>query len=389
MQVPGSGIRRTGMRTVDKAVRWGVWGVGAVAQDVLSDFRLAGGAVVHAVASRRGERARVFASRHGVARWYEGLDALLNDGGVDAVYVATPNDCHAADCLAVIGAGKGVLCEKPFAVNLRQAEAIAAAARERKVFCMEGMWTRFIPAVVEAKRWIDSGAIGAVRMMQGNFAYPAAVAAGSRLFDLEAAGGVLLDRGVYLISLAQHLLGAPETVRGSARLGATGVDEQSAYQLGYASGALADLAASLHVRGTNEVAIYGETGRIRLCDPFYRAHRIVLESYARAQAGASAGERAEAGGAGRLLGAVRDSPGLKLLRRRLEPMMHLLRPGRVRSMPFAGNGYQFEILEASRCVREQRAESAVMPLKDSLAVMRTMDELRAQWGLVYPQDGLN
>ncbi|MGD0797001.1 MAG: Gfo/Idh/MocA family oxidoreductase [Acidobacteriaceae bacterium] len=371
---------------MDRAVRWGVWGTGAVANHVVSDFGLADGAVVQAVASRRGERAQDFASRHGVARWYEGLGPLLDDAEVEAVYIASPNHRHFDDCLAAIGAGKGVLCEKPFALNLRQAQEIANTARQRQVFCMEGMWTRFIPAVVEAKRWIDSGAIGAVRLVQGNFAYPAAASPESRLFDRECGGGALLDRGVYLISLTQQILGAPETIRGSAWMGVTGVDEQSVYQLGYANGALADLAASLHVRGTNEVVIYGENGRLRLCDPFYRAHRLRLQSYSRPQADGAEQNQAKADGLRSLAGAVRDSPGLKSLRRRLDPVLSLLQRGRARSFPFAGNGYQFELLEASRCIREKRTESEVMPLEDSLGVMRTMDALRAEWGLVYPQD---
>jgi predicted dehydrogenase len=371
---------------VNNAVRWGIWGTGAVASHVAGDFRLADGALLQAVASRTVERAKEFASRHGVARWYEGLDALLHDAEVDVVYVASPNHRHFEDCLAAIGAGKGVLCEKPFALNLRQAEEMVEAARQRGVFCMEGMWTRFIPAVVETRRYIDSGAIGAIRLVQGNFAYPAAASAGSRLFRLEDGGGALLDRGVYLISLVQQLLGSPRTVRGSACLGGSGVDEQSAYQLEYGSGALADLAASLLVRGTNELAVYGEKGSVRLCDPFYRAHRIELQAYERPATEGTEGVRANPTGARKALGAVRDAPGLKSLRRRLDPMMSLLGRGRVRLFPFGGDGYQFEIQEASRCIREGRTESAAMPLEDTLAVMRTMDALRVQWGLVYPQD---
>jgi predicted dehydrogenase len=371
---------------VDKPVRWGIWGTGAIAHQVVSDFRFADGATVQAVASRRGERARELGSRHGVGRWYEGLETLIQDEEIDIVYVASPNHCHFDDCLAAIRAGKGVMCEKPFALNFRQAQEMVEEARRRKIFCMEGMWTRFIPAVVEAKRTIDSGAIGAIRLVQGNFAYPAAASPGNRLFELEYGGGALLDRGVYLISLAQQLLGRPQTVCGSAALGPTGVDEQSAYQLTYAGGAVADFASSLEVRGTNEVMIYGERGSVRLCDPFYRAHRLELQSYERPSPKGIDGPPANPTGLRKLLRNVRDAPGLKSVRRRLDPMLNLLRRGGVRSIPFTGNGYQFELIEASRCVREGRTESAVMPLDDTLEVMQTMDALRAEWGLVYPQD---
>jgi predicted dehydrogenase len=165
-------------------------------------------------------------------------------------------------------------------------------------------------------------------------------------------------------------------------MGATRVDEQSAYQFGYAGGALADLAASLHVHGSNEVTIYGEKGSLRLCEPFYRAHRLEMNSYA--QPAASAGEDVSAPPMGLRKALV--GPGMKALRRRLSGLEGLMRGGQVKAFPFPGNGYQFELLEASRCVRDGLSESNIMPLDDSVAVMRTMDALRAQWGMVYPQE---
>src|ERR1035438_8086609 len=110
-------------------VGWGIWGTGAIAHLVASDFQLAKGALLQAVASRTEERAKEFALEHGAARWYKGLDALLQDTEVDVVYVATPNHRHLEDCLACIHAGKPVLCEKPFALNLAQAQLIENAAR--------------------------------------------------------------------------------------------------------------------------------------------------------------------------------------------------------------------------------------------------------------------
>jgi predicted dehydrogenase len=364
---------------VNKLIRWGIWGTGSIAHLVASDFRLVDGAVLHAVASRTPERAQRFAAGHQVPRCYGTLEALLNDAEVDVVYIATPNYRHVDDCLASIRAGKAVLCEKPFALNLSQAHQIAEAARHHKVFCMEAMWTRFIPAVQEAKRCIDGGAIGSIRMLQGNFAYPVPAGSEARFFDVDLGGGALLDRGVYLISLAQQLLGVPQSIRGTACLGATGVDEQSAYQLVYAQGSLADLAASLRVRGSNELIIFGERGIVRLCEPFYRAHRLVLQSSAYPRAAAPEGAP-RSGGVRKIIGTVRDAPTTKSLWRRLSPLRDLLHR-RVRTFPFPGNGYQFELLHVGHCLREQRTESPIMPLADSLEVMRTMDALRSQMGV--------
>jgi predicted dehydrogenase len=200
-------------------------------------------------------------------------------------------------------------------------------------------------------------------------------------------GGALLDLGVYLISLAQYLLGVPDSIRGTTELGATGVDEQSSYQLAFAGGALANLAASLLVRGTNDFLIFGERGSLRLCEPFFCAHRYVVKSYARQEI-AQRGSTRTQGGVRKLVQRLRNEPNLKSLRRRLSPLLDALRRGRVRSFPFAGNGYQFELVEVNRCLLEKRVESEIMPLSDSLEVMRTMDALRSQWGLAYPQECL-
>ena len=367
------------------AIRWGIWGTGAIAHLVASDFRLADGAVLHTVASRTEERAKQFASEHGIEKWYEGLDSLLNDREVDVVYVATPNHRHLEDCLACIHAGKAMLCEKPLALNLAQAQLIANAARLHKVFCMEAMWTRFIPAVQEAKRSIDAGKIGPVRLIQGNFAYPAQRRRDRRLFDFEMGGGALLDRGIYLISLAQHLLGVPDSIRGTTVLGATGVDEQSCYQLTFAGGALADLASSLLVRGTNEIVISGDGGLVRLSEPFFCAHRVEVQSYANRDT-VERDVTQSLGDVRRHIRRLRNEPTVKSLRRRLSPLLDALRRRCVRSFPFAGNGYQFELMEVNRCLREELTESAMMPVNDSLEVMRTMDALRSQWGLTYPQE---
>jgi predicted dehydrogenase len=357
---------------VEKLIRWGIWGTGAIAHSAADDLRLVSGTRLHGVASRRVERARSFAAQHGIARFYPGLQALLDDPEIDVVYVASPNHCHLDDSLSCIQAGKALLCEKPFALDLQQAQRIVDAARQRKVFCMEAMWTRFIPAVIEAKRCIDAGMIGSIRLIQGNFSYPVTAGAEARFFDRELGGGAMLDRGVYLISLAQHMLGRPQSISGTACLGPTGVDEQSGYQLIYAGGALADLAASLRVRGTNEVWIFGDGGSLRLCEPFYRAHRLLLKFYAKQQAVLSEDSRSNSGG-------VRNSPTVKSLLRRFSPLREFVSRGKVRSFPFVGNGYQFQFAEVNRCLREQRYESAIMPLDDSLEVMRTMDALRSQW----------
>lgn len=371
---------------MEKIVRWGFWGAGAVAELVAQDFRLAHQAVLRAVAARKIERAREFATRHGISRACGDLDDLLSDPDIDAVYVSTPHHCHMQDALACIRAGKAVLCEKPFSLNLAEAQRITSAARQHRVFCMEGMWTRFIPAVCETKKRLAAGAIGATRLIQGNFAYPAPRGPGSRFFNLETGGGALLDRGVYLISLAQYLLGPPESQKGTACIENTGVDGQCAFELAFDGGkTLASFAASLNTRGTNEVHIWGERGSLRLCEPFYRAHRLVTKAHDPA-ADTTQSMAIESRAPKSLVQRARSSPQTQMLRRKLSALENLMRSGRASTYAFPGNGYQFEIDEVGGCLREGRLESATMPLNDSLDVMRIMDSLRYQWGLVYPQE---
>ena len=369
---------------MERIVKWGIWGTGAIAHAVADDFHLVNGAMLYAVASRTAQHAEQFASEHSIAIWHEGLAYLLMDAEIDVIYIATPNHRHLDDCLACIRAGKAVLCEKPLALNMEQALLIADAARLHKVFCMEAMWTRFIPAVRDVKRRIESGEIGPPRLIQGNFAYTTARGSDNRLFDIAKGGGALLDRGVYLISLAQYLLGTPKQISGTTVLGATGVDEQSAYQLVFTS-ALADLMASLLVRGTNDFLVSGETGSFRICEPFFCADRYDVRAYAPQETGR--GKATQGQGRSRtILQRFRQNPTLKLLRRRLSPVAELLQRKHTRRLPFPGNGYQYELMEVNRCLQEKRTESSVMPLSDSLEVMRVLDTLRSQWGLVYPQE---
>jgi predicted dehydrogenase len=364
-------------------VGWGIWGAGAIAHEVASDFPLVAGARLQAVASRTLESAQQFAERHGVPRSAAGLSSLLSDPSIDVIYIATPHTLHAQDALACIQAGKAVLCEKPFTVNAAQAERVVSAARARAVFCMEAMWTRFIPAVVAMRDQVLSGSLGTVHLIQGNFAYPAAFDPNGRLFDRALAGGALLDRGVYLVSMCEHLLGAPLSVQGSAVLGSSGVDESSSYQLVHGDGSLANLSASLRVQGSNDFQIFGERGSLRLIEPFYRSHRLEVSAVG---ATLSLSKHATPQGlSSRLKDALRGSASLKGLRRRAH-WLERLKPKSGISLPFPGNGYQFEIAEVTRCLQQGLLESPTMPLDESINVMRTMDTLRRQWGLVYPQE---
>ncbi|NBC19308.1 MAG: Gfo/Idh/MocA family oxidoreductase [Bacteroidetes bacterium] len=321
-------------------IRWGILGTGGIARKFAADLQLLPDATLHAVGSRAEERANTFGDRFDVPQRYGAYADLAADPDVDIVYVATPHPSHHADARVCLAAGKAVLCEKPFTLNADEAADLIALARERGLFLMEAMWTRFLPVFGDVQRLLDAHAIGEVQLVQGDICAHRAFDAGHRLFNPELGGGALLDLGVYPISLASQVLGPPDAVTSSAVLGATGVDEQSAYVLRYDSGAMAVLAASFRTNGPREIVISGTGGRIRIHARWWCATTITIE---------------------------RDGQDAETIAR-----------------PYEGHGYQFEAAHAMDCLRAGRAESPVMPLGETLQIMQTLDRLRAPWGLVYP-----
>ncbi|MDQ3250366.1 MAG: Gfo/Idh/MocA family oxidoreductase, partial [Chloroflexota bacterium] len=244
--------------------------------------------------------------------------------------------------LLCLHGGKAVLCEKPLTINAAEAQEIIQAARRHKLFLMEAMWTRFTPIVQEAHRLIREGAIGPLRMISADFGYRTSFREESRTFDPALGGGALLDVGIYPLSLASMLLGTPDRIAGLAELGKTGVDEQSAFILGYAGGQLAVLATAVRTSTPHDAVIMGETGMIRIHPPFWIPQKMTLT--------------------------VAGKPAQEI------------------EMPYTANGYNYEAAEVANCVRAGKLESDIMPLDESLSIMQTMDAIRAQWGLRYPME---
>jgi predicted dehydrogenase len=323
-------------------IRWGILGTGRIAGVFAEGLRSAEGAELVAVGSRTSAAAEAFAQRFGAARSHGSYAALAEDAEVDAIYVATPHTLHKENTLLCLAAGKPVLCEKPFAINADEAVQMIAAARERRVFLMEAMWTRFLPHIARVRELIAAGAIGELRLLKADFCFRTGFNPGGRLFDPALGGGGLLDVGIYPVSLASLLLGTPSQVAALAELGATGVDEQSAVLLSHPGGQLAVLTCAIRTSSPNGATILGTDGHIRIEPEWWRPTRVIL---------ARAGQ-----------------------------------PEETIDVPAAGNGYNYEAEEVGRCVRAGKIESDVMPLDETLAIMRTLDQVRAQWGLRYPSE---
>jgi len=371
------------------AVRWGILGPGRIARLFVPDVRLVAGHEVVAVGSSSAERASSFARELGIPRSYPSYQQLVDDAAVDVVYVATPHALHRRHCLQALGAGKAVLCEKPMTLSAAAAVELTNAAREHGRFLMEGMWTRCFPAMTTLERWIADDAIGRVNSLQASFGFRATAKPEDRLFARELGGGALLDLGVYAVSLASLLFGEPTESAAVAQIGPTGVDETTSLSLRFETGAIATLACSLTTELPDEAVVSGERGTIRIGRPFWRPHELTLErstgghrdTSLRSRLSARARALSQRTAARSALGA-RLTPALRRLGRRLL----VARPASRVRFPARGHGFSHEIEEVGRCLEAGRLESAVMPLDETVAILRTLDRVRAQIGLTYPEE---
>jgi predicted dehydrogenase len=321
-------------------VRWAILGPGRVAGIFAADIRALPGAELVAVASRTDDSARAFAAEHRVPRAHGSWARLADDPEVDAVYVSTPHAAHHAAAALMLDAGKAVLCEKPMTLDAEQAADLACRAAQRRVFLMEGMWTRCLPAVRRMAELIAAGAIGEPRLLTADFGIQAPPDPRNRLWIPDLGGGALLDVGVYLASLARLVLGPPTAVTASATLTPDGVDATTTFTLSHASGAQAALACSIVTDSPRGAAISGTEGRILFPRRFYAAASFELWQ------------------------------GETMVKR-----VHA---------PYIGHGLAHEAAEVIRCLHSGLTESPLVPLAETVGVLRTLDQVRALIGVNYP-----
>lgn len=322
-------------------LRWGIMGTGNIAAQFARALAELPDHALAAVGSRSLEKARAFSDAFGAtATAHPSYEALAQDAGVDVIYIATPHPQHAPNALTCLLCGKPALVEKPFTLNADEAKDIVLTAREKGLFVMEAMWTRFFPLMERLRAMVADGAIGEPRMIHADFGYRSDKGPEHRHLNPALGGGALLDVGCYPLSFASMLLGHPDRVTGMAHVGPTGVDEQAAIVLHHPGGRLACLSTAVTTLTPREAVVMGTEGQLRIHSPWFHP-RVMTWS----------------------------------------------RPGvadEVIEVPFEGNGYRYEAEEVARCLRAGRTESAVMPLDESVALMRTMDTLRKSWKVRYP-----
>jgi len=321
-----------------RSIRWGICGTGRIANDFATALALVDDADLVAVASHDAHRAERFAREHAVARHYVGYELLAADHNVDVVYVATTQNRHVDDTLLFLGAGKHVLCEKPFALNLADARRMIDAAAISGSFLMEALWSRFLPSYVRLKELLDDGTIGDVLHIDANFGFrvPDNDIEGHRLFDPARGGGALFDLGVYPVNLAHFVLGSPCSVVANGRLMTNGLDEHANLQLGFDGGATAQLHAAVRTPCTNRARIAGTEGTIDIAPFMHAASRFTVRR----------GDEEE-------------------------------------TFEFPRASLHFQVPDVHRCIRAGVQESPRMSHADTLGLMTTLDSAAEQIGIEF------
>lgn len=323
-----------------ETIGWGIIGAGAMAGTFAEDFRYVPRAELRAVASRSAERASAFAARHHVAKSCD-YEELLADPEIDVVYIATPHPHHRDIALAAIAHNKAVLIEKSFTATLAGTQEVVRAARSAGVFCMEAMWTRFLPAVAAAREIVAWGRIGEVCAIQGDLAAFRTYDPSNRLFDPETGGGAILDLGVYLVSFAQAFLGEAKRVDCIARPAPNGVDMAATITLEHANAGHSSLTCGFDMHGPGRMEIFGTKGWVEVEPRFHHPNTISVH------------------------------------RSGMLP--------RIVEAKYLGRGYSHEIAEVTEAVRAGLTESATMPLSDTVEVMRILEECLSQAGIEHQE----
>ncbi len=323
-------------------VRWGILATGGIARTFAADLKLLPDAKIIAVGSRTRESADRFADDFGIPLRFGSYEELATCPEVDAIYVATPHPFHKQNTLLCLNAGKAVLCEKPFAINAREAQVMVDIARSKKVFLMEAMWVRFTPLFQKVKEWLEDGLIGDIRYLQSDYGFLSDKGPKSRVFNLKLGGGALLDVGVYPVSLASYVFNKqPDVIKTCGYLGATGVDEQSSIIFEYDGSKTASIFSANTLETKKESIIFGTRGSIHIYGPWWQLQNVRVKI--------DGGDTIE-------------------------------------EFPLQGKGYTHQAIEVMNCLRDGKLESGIMPLRETVAIMKTLDHIRAQWGLKYPME---
>lgn len=326
-----------------KTIRWGILGTGYIARRFASDLKLVEGAVLTAIGSRSLSSAEQFADEYHVPNHFASYDELAQCDDVDVVYVATPHTLHHQNTLMCLNHDKAVLCEKPFAINSRDSEEMIALARQKGLFLMDALWTKFHPHYLKMLHMVKDGALGDVKLVLSNFGYTITPGHSTRLLDPALGGGSILDIGIYNIFTTLDVLGVPDDINVKVVATDGGIDEQCSVVFNYNNGAMASLFSTFRTTLATEAEICGTKARVKLTPDFYTASSNV-ELYA--------------DGTKQDIEVERET----------------------------GFGYQYEARHVNECLRSGLTESPVVSHDYTLTLMGVLDNIRGLAGVMYVED---
>lgn len=327
-----------------KVLNWGIMGAGNIAVKLADALALNANSKLVSISSKSMERAAKFAENYNI-KAFDNYQTMFDDSELDVIYVATTHNFHYENAKMALENNKSVLVEKPFTVNAQQASELVALAREKELFLMEAIWTRYLPSIIHLKSLLNAGVIGEVKLFDISFCNIAPSKYLPRLMDPKLAGGVTLDMGIYPITFVNYLMDElPVNVNSQARLGETGVDEMATYQLQFANKAVANINTSMNVLTQNRSMIYGETGYIEF-PYFQQGSSFTIHTH--------------------------DHTNVISKSETIHVENH-------------ENGFIYQVEEVVKCISEGKLESDIMPLNETVNTMKMMDNMRKEWGLVYP-----
>lgn len=323
-------IKRT-VKKDDDSIRWGILGLGYMAECFSCAIDENVNGVVAAFGSRSIDKAISFARKHGNCKAYGSYKELMQDSTLDVIYIATPTKYHYENIKDCLNYGRNVLCEKPITSNAEQLEELSVLARKNDCFLMEGMWMKCLPSYQKALEWVKDGRIGAVELIKADFYKREQIDPSRAIFNKNEDGGVLRDYGVYAVAFPVDFMSGEIRVSAAHRNSVYGIDSDWAIQLDDGN-TRAFINISSDFAGASKAAVIGTEGTIEWDAPFNRTNTITLYD--------AAGKRTDC---------YREK--------------------------YLFEGFEFEINEVQQCIRKHKLQSGEVPLDTSASVLAIMDEL--------------
>jgi predicted dehydrogenase len=321
----------------NKKIRWGIIGLGNIANKFAADLAKVENVELVAVASRNQQRADEFAVQHNSKKAYNSYEHLVKDAEVDAVYIATPHSFHKEHAILCLQNKKAVLCEKPFAMNLEEVTEMIAVARENNVLLMEALWTIFLPHFTYVLDIVKGEKFGKLKNLEADFGFYRDFDETSRLFKKQVGGGSLLDIGIYPIFAALATLGKPNIIDANATFFENGADSSCTAVFHY-DNAKATIKSTLLEETKTEAVFTFDKAKVKIMRQFHQPSTVVI------------------------------------IRNNKEEIINF---------DCKTIGYNFEIEHFNQLLRENKKESAVMTFDFSKSIIKTLDTVRKIIGLEY------